>query len=58
MPNPTTPLTSLYTSKINIDSNNFAPRLGMAYSFAKGTVLRDTASSTPKPLIAPTTLRV
>jgi hypothetical protein len=40
MPNLSTPLTALYTSKINIDKNNFAPRLGMAYSFAKGTVLR------------------
>jgi hypothetical protein len=40
MPNTSTPLTALYTSKINIDKNNFAPRLGMAWSFAKGTVLR------------------
>jgi Carboxypeptidase regulatory-like domain/TonB dependent receptor len=35
-----TPLTTLYTSTINIDSNNFAPRLGMAWQFHKGMVLR------------------
>src|SRR5207253_10763797 len=39
-PNTTTPLTTYYTSTINIDKNNFAPRLGMAWNFAKGTVLR------------------
>jgi hypothetical protein len=40
MPNTSTPLTTLYTSTINIDKNNFAPRLGVAWNFAKGTVLR------------------
>ena len=40
MPNTSTPLTTLYTSTINIDKNNFAPRIGMAWNFAKGTVLR------------------
>jgi hypothetical protein len=35
-----TPLTTLYTSKINIDSNNFAPRFGLAWQIGKGMVLR------------------
>ena len=35
-----TPLTTLYTSKINIDSNNFAPRIGLAWQLGKGKVLR------------------
>jgi hypothetical protein len=35
-----TPLTKLYTSTINIDSNNFAPRIGLAWALGKGTVLR------------------
>jgi hypothetical protein len=35
-----TPLTTFYTSKINIDSNNFAPRLGVAWQIGKGTVVR------------------
>ncbi len=35
-----TPLTTLYTSTINIDSNNFAPRIGIAWALGKGTVLR------------------
>jgi hypothetical protein len=39
-PNTTTPLTTLYTSTINIDKNNFAPRLGAAWAIGKGTVLR------------------
>jgi hypothetical protein len=39
-PNLATPLTALYTSKINIDKNNFAPRIGAAWEMAKGTVLR------------------
>jgi len=39
-PNTATPLTTLYTSKINIDKNNFAPRIGMAWEIGKGTVLR------------------
>jgi hypothetical protein len=40
MPNTSTPLTTLYTSTINIDKNNFAPRIGIAYSPGKGTVIR------------------
>ncbi|HJT87202.1 MAG TPA: TonB-dependent receptor [Bryobacteraceae bacterium] len=39
-PNTLTPLTTLYTSTINIDKNNFAPRLGAAWQLGKGTVLR------------------
>jgi len=39
-PNNLTPLTKLYTSTINIDKNNFAPRIGMAWEMSKGTVLR------------------
>jgi hypothetical protein len=39
-PNPLTPLTLLYTSTINIDSNNFGPRVGMAWQVSKGSVLR------------------
>ncbi|HLJ46891.1 MAG TPA: TonB-dependent receptor [Bryobacteraceae bacterium] len=39
-PNVATPLTTLYTSTINIDKNNFAPRIGLAWSLGKGTVLR------------------
>lgn len=39
-PNTTTPLTTLYTSTINIDSNNFAPRIGIAWDLGKGTVMR------------------
>ncbi len=39
-PNLNTPLTTAYTTKINIDSNNFAPRIGLAWQLAKGTVLR------------------
>ncbi len=39
-PNTLTPLLTLYTSKINIDSNNFAPRLGLAFALSKKTVLR------------------
>ena len=39
-PNTSTPLTTLYTSTINIDKNNFAPRLGMAWEVAKDTVVR------------------
>ena len=35
-----TPLTTLYTSTINIDKNNFAPRIGMAWQIGKGAVLR------------------
>lgn len=39
-PNTLTPLTTLYTSTIHIDKNNFAPRLGLAWKMGKGTVLR------------------
>ncbi len=39
-PNTATPLTSLYSSTINIDKNNLAPRIGLAWNFAKNTVLR------------------
>ena len=39
-PNTLTPLTTLYTSTINTDSNNFAPRIGLAYSPTRGTVVR------------------
>ncbi len=39
-PNTLTPLTTLYTSTINIDSNNFGPRIGVAWQIGKGAVLR------------------
>jgi hypothetical protein len=39
-PNTVSPLTTLYTSKINIDKNNFGPRVGVAWQLGKGTVLR------------------
>ncbi len=39
-PNLATPLTKLYTSTINIDKNNFAPRIGLAWSVGKGAVVR------------------
>jgi hypothetical protein len=39
-PNMGTPLLTLYTSTLNIDKDNFAPRLGVAWQFAKNTVLR------------------
>ena len=39
-PNLNTPLTTLYNSTLNIDSNKFAPRIGMAWQIGKGTVLR------------------
>jgi hypothetical protein len=39
-PNTATPLTTLYTSTINIDKNNFAPRIGLAWEVGKGTVIR------------------
>jgi hypothetical protein len=40
MPNTSTPLTTAYTTKINTDSNNFGPRIGIAWAPAKGTVVR------------------
>ena len=39
-PNTATPLTTLYTSTINIDKYNFAPRLGLAWQIRNGLVLR------------------
>ena len=39
-PNLATPLTTLYSSTINIDKNNFAPRIGLAWEPRKGMVLR------------------
>jgi hypothetical protein len=39
-PNLSTPLTTLYTSTINIDKHQFQPRLGGAWAITKGTVLR------------------
>ena len=39
-PNTLTPLTTYYTSTINIDKNNFGPRIGLAWNLAKNTVLR------------------
>lgn len=43
MPNTSTPLNALYTSTINVPKGQFAPRLGAAYQFAPGTVLRTGA---------------
>src|ERR1700733_14668782 len=40
IPNTSTPLTTEYTTKINTDSNNFGPRLGVAWEPYKGTVVR------------------
>jgi hypothetical protein len=39
-PNLNTPLTTYYSSTINIDSNNFAPRIGASWQLTKGMVLR------------------
>ena len=39
-PNTATPLLTLYTSTLNIDKNNIAPRLGVAWQFDRNTVLR------------------
>ncbi len=39
-PNTATPLTTLYTSTINIDTNNFGPRIGLAWQPDKTTVVR------------------
>ncbi len=39
-PNTATPLTTLYSSTIKIDKNNFAPRIGVAWNLANNTVLR------------------
>jgi hypothetical protein len=39
-PNTLTPLTTLFSSTINIDKNNFGPRVGIAWQLAQNTVLR------------------
>src|SRR5262249_24940917 len=39
-PNTKTPLTTLYTSTINIPKGQFAPRLGVAWNPKKGSVVR------------------
>ncbi len=39
-PNTATPLLTQYTSAINIDSNNFAPRLGIAWQPFQNTMVR------------------
>jgi hypothetical protein len=39
-PNYTTPLTKYYTQTINNDTNNFGPRIGIAYNPMKGLVIR------------------
>lgn len=39
-PNTLTPLTTLYTSTLNIDKNNFGPRIGIAWNPYPGTVIR------------------
>ena len=39
-PNLATPLTTLYTSTINIPKHEFAPRVGGAWQISKGNVLR------------------
>ena len=38
LPNTTTPLNAYLTSYINTDSNNFGPRIGVAWEVMKGTV--------------------
>ncbi len=40
MPNTSTSLNTEFTSKINTDSNNFAPRIGLAWEATKGLVVR------------------
>ena len=40
MPNTLTPLTTLYTSTINIPKNQIAPRIGVAWQITPKTVLR------------------
>ncbi len=39
-PNTLTPLTTLYTSKINIDKGDIAPRIGVAWQLGANSVLR------------------
>ena len=40
VPNTSSPLLTLYTSTLNIDKNNFAPRLGVAWQLGSKTVVR------------------
>ncbi|HTR48995.1 MAG TPA: TonB-dependent receptor [Verrucomicrobiae bacterium] len=40
VPNTSSPLLTLYTSTLNIDANNLAPRIGIAWQFDRKTVLR------------------
>jgi hypothetical protein len=39
-PNTLTPLSTLYTSTLNIDKNNFGPRIGIAWAVTPKTVIR------------------
>ena len=39
-PNTFTPLLTLYTSTLNLDKNNIAPRIGVAWQIDSKTVLR------------------
>ena len=39
-PNTATPLLTLFTSTLNVDAHDVAPRLGVAWQFEKNTVLR------------------
>jgi Carboxypeptidase regulatory-like domain/TonB dependent receptor len=39
-PNTLTPLTTLYTTTLNIDKNNFGPRIGVAWAPTKTTAVR------------------
>ena len=39
-PNTATPLLTLYTSTLNIDTNNIAPRIGIAWQLDRNTILR------------------
>ena len=39
-PNIATPLLTLYTSTLNIDKNNFAPRIGVSWQLGSKTVVR------------------
>jgi outer membrane receptor protein involved in Fe transport len=39
-PNTSTPLNAILTSKINIDSNNFGPRIGLSWEAIPGFVVR------------------
>ncbi len=39
-PNTATPFLASFTTRINIDKNNFGPRIGLSWEFLKNTVLR------------------